>query len=85
MADVNVKDFILDKNALEIGQVEDKKAPKKRSLIKYETVFVSGVDFAVKRTAGKSAKMVVFLVSQDQYYFKDMPTGTITLFTINVD
>lgn len=81
MADVNVKDFILDKNALEIGQVENKKAPKKRSFIKYETVFVSGVDFAVKRTAGKSAKMVVFLVSQDQYYFKDMPTGTITPFT----
>lgn len=72
----NIRDFILP-SATEETNVETAFVPKRKSDVDYSVVFATGPDFAVRRKTKVGSKVLVFLVSQAQYYFKDEKKGTI--------
>ena len=74
----NIKDYILpDLSAEESAKVIPKKIPS----TEYSIVFASGPDFAVRRKTKVGSKVLVVLVSQSQYYFKDEKNEEIKRFT----
>lgn len=76
----NIRDFILT-TSVEDANTENALVPKRPIDVEYSIVFASGPDFAVRRKTKASSKVLVFLVSQSQYYIKDEKKGTIDSFT----
>ena len=74
----NIKDYILPDMSAEESATE---LPKKVPSTEYSIVFASGPDFAVRRKTKVASKVLVFLVSQSQYYFKDEKTGEVKRFS----
>lgn len=73
MAAVDFKDLVLDGSEKQHAvQKKEKNAPI------FEIVANSGADFAVRRTVGKSSRLLVMLVSQGQYYVKNERSGEIS-------
>lgn len=77
----NIRDFILPTTAEddENAGMRVKRPPS----AEYSIVFATGPDFAIRRKTKLASKVLVFLVSQSQYYFKDEKTGKIEQFTPN--
>lgn len=74
----NIKDYILSDLSAEESATE---IPKKVPSTEYSIVFASGPDFAVRRKTKVASKVLVFLVSQSQYYFKDEKTEEVKRFS----
>ena len=74
---MNVKDLIL---AEDVEQESAESQRKKRAIEapSFEVVVNSGIDFAVRRKTSKTSRLLVLLVSQQQYYIKDENKGEIT-------
>ena len=77
----NIRDYILP-TTVEDGVSAGVKT-KKPAGAEYSIVFASGPDFAIRRKTKLASRVLVFLVSQSQYYFKDEKTGEIEQFTPN--
>lgn len=73
MEAINISDLVLDEDeqSAPIVKVRQKSKPS------YEVVANSGADIAIRRTQGKSKKLLVLLVSQKQFYVKNENTGEI--------
>lgn len=57
-------------------------APKKKAAAPvFECVASSGADFVIKRTTATTSKLLVILVSQEQYYVKDENKGELNALT----
>ena len=54
---------------------------KKAAAPVFECVASSGADFVIKRTTASTSKLLVMLVSQEQYYVKDEKKGELTALT----
>ena len=74
----NIRDFILP-STVEDGESAAIKV-KRPVGTEYSIVFASGPDFAIRRKTKLASRVLVFLVSQSQYYFKDEKTGEIVQF-----
>lgn len=72
----NIRDFILP-TTRDNPSEEPPALPRKPVDVDYSVVFASGPDFAVRRKTKMSSKVLVFLVSQNQYYIKDERKGSI--------
>ena len=73
-----IKDFfLLD----EPEKPEEKEKKKGGTNVTFETVTVSGPDFVIRRKTAKTGKLLVILVSQQQYYVKEENTGEIVKLT----
>ena len=70
----NVRDYILPEKIENQGETKKIKIPK---AVEYETVFVSGPDFAIRRKTPKSSSVLVVILSKKQYYIKTENTGKI--------
>lgn len=69
----------------DVTEAVQKTAPKKKAAAPvFECIASSGVDFVVKRTTATTSRLLVMLVSQDQYYVKDERTGVIEMLTDKV-
>ena len=76
----NVRDYILPTEVVDLSKTESKVPLRKPVNVEYSVVFASGPDFAVRRKTKQSSKVLVFLVSQSQYYIKDEKTEEIESF-----
>lgn len=80
--DVNIKDFILaDVSETEKTMVARKKKETVNVLDKYSTVFASGPDFAIRKKLQRTSSVMVFMMSQNQFYIKNEKTDEIKLLT----
>lgn len=73
--ELNIKDLILSDPAEETSK--EKKAKTTKPLVKYEQVIGSGCDFAIRRKTARTSKLLVCLMSQEQYYISDENAKTI--------
>lgn len=78
---MDVRSLILDDT--EEADVEEKteKSARKKNMAKLEAVLNDGCDLAIRRTTPKTSKLLVLLVSQEQYYVKDERGGNILRIT----
>lgn len=72
---ITVKSLILD--SIENDDAVTKKPVRKKPNVNFEVVVNSAQDFAIQRTSGNRRKLLVILVSQEQYYIKNENTGEI--------
>ena len=74
---INVKSFILPDDFFETqqGREEKKLAPKKKPSTEYNTIFVSGPDFAIQRKTAKTSQVLVCFLSKNQFYVKNETAG----------
>ena len=79
---MNVKDFVINENELEIKK-QEKVKKKTVTDVKYEVVLENNTDFIVKRTTSRTSKLLVYLISQDVFYIKNEKTSEIE--SLNVD
>ena len=72
---MNIKDFILNN----IDEIEEKQAkkPKKQSEMIFNIEYENDTDFIISRKTPKTEKILVFLISQGQFYIKDCKTNEI--------
>ena len=73
----NIRDYILPTT---VEESESRGKAKRPAGTEYSIVFASGPDFAIRRKTKLASRVLVFLVSQSQYYFKDEKTGEIEQF-----
>lgn len=69
--------LVLDSEQVEAMASGKPRAAKAKSPVIYEVVSDSMPDFAVRRTCGKSSRLLVLMPSQGQYYVKDERSGDI--------
>lgn len=69
------KDFILDDDLLE--QEEHQKGTTRKTEVSYETVFVSGPDWAVRRKTKTTSRILACMMTADQFYIKNEMNGDI--------
>lgn len=72
MTTVDFKDLVLDGSEHYAVQKAGRSKPV------FEVVANSGADFAVRRTVGKSTRLLVMLVSQGQFYVKNERTDEVS-------
>lgn len=70
------KDFILDASVLE-EESEKTEATRKKTEVEFETVFVSGPDWAVRRKTKTTSKILACMLSANQFYIKNEKNGEI--------
>lgn len=75
-AAVSIKDLVL-KPEEAAASAAPAKRERRAEAAKFECVTVSGADFAVRKTKGKSSWLLAFIVSQGQYYVKNERTGDV--------
>lgn len=71
----SIKDFLI--GDIEETTEEKAKVVRKKAAVSYETVFVSGPDFGIRRKTDKTRKVFVAIVSAGQLYIKDEKTGIV--------
>ncbi len=78
MADttINFGDLVLRDSALEVSEKKEAKPKRCANAPVFECVS-SGNDFVIKRTTAKTSRLLVVLVSQEQYYVKDERSGKV--------
>ena len=74
----NIRDYILPTT---VEKSESRGKARRPAGTEYSIVFASGPDFAIRRKTKLASRVLVFLVSQSQYYFKDEKTGEIVQFS----
>jgi len=80
--EVNIKDFILkDKDKEEEPKKKTEAKKIKKSVVNYEVILVSGGDCIISRKTEKTEKQLVLLVSQNQFYIKEVKKGEIKRLT----
>lgn len=80
-AAVSIKDLVLTPEETAVGAAPAKRE-RRAEAPKFECVTVSGADFAVRKTKGKSSWLLAFIVSQCQYYVKNERTGDVSALDI---
>ena len=73
----NIKDFLLLDIDNVVNEEEKEKKVRVKNRAEYETVFVSGPDFGIRRKTKNTSKVFVCIISAGQIYFKDEKTGEI--------
>ena len=69
-AEIDIHDLILNDDVQE--QEEPRRRERaKRPNVEYEVALSSGTDFAIRRKTQRTERLLVCLVSQEQYYIKD--------------
>ena len=81
--DINVKSLILDVSETDTTETKTGHKTAIKPEVSYETVLEDGCDLAVMRKTSKTEKMMVLLVSQGQYYIKDIKNGEIERLTLD--
>ena len=71
----NIKDFLLLDIDNVVNEEEKEKKVRVKNRAEYETVFVSGPDFGIRRKTRNTSKVFVCIISAGQIYFKDEKTG----------
>ncbi len=75
---MNIKDFILK----DIDEIEEKQTKKrKQAEMVFNVEYENDTDFIISRKTPKTEKLLVFLISQGQFYIKDCKDNTITKIT----
>jgi len=82
MAIENYKSFVLDNlEEVEKETKEKAKVQKKKAEINYIIEGISGPDMIIKKTSSRKEEQLILLVSQNQFYIKDLKKGTIEKLT----
>ena len=71
----NFKDFLIDESAYK--EADNVKQKRKKTEITFETVFVSGPDWAVRRKTTRTSQLLCFMTSANQFYIKNEKNGDI--------
>lgn len=80
--ETSIKDLIL-RDTQEIAEHPRKTAGARRRSV-YETVIVSGPDFAVRKTGQRSSSLLVCIPSKGQFYVKNEGNGEMVPFSVPV-
>jgi len=76
------KSFVLNNlDKIEKETKEKAKAQKKKAEINYIIEGISGPDMIIKKTSSRKEEQLILLVSQNQFYIKDLKKGTIEKLT----
>ena len=76
--ELSFKDLILDEQMITEGVTPIK---RKRNVAQYNVVLASDPDFVIERILSGKKKQLVILISQKQYYIKNVDNGAIEVLT----